>query len=94
MRTETRLTRTGADGDVSMGLAGSWAAGAATTGAGSRTRSTAPTVEAARRQLLCTAPWAGIARDRQARSSTYSRTAAVAGGRPVGQTWSPPPDAW
>ena len=28
MRTEARLTRTGADGDVSMGLAGSWAAGA------------------------------------------------------------------
>ena len=27
MRTEARLTRTGADGDVSMGLAGSWAAG-------------------------------------------------------------------
>ena len=28
LRTEARLTRTGADGDVSMGLAGSWAAGA------------------------------------------------------------------
>ena len=28
MRTEARLTRTGAAGDVSMGLAGSWAAGA------------------------------------------------------------------
>ncbi len=28
MRTEARLTRTGPDGDVSMGLAGSWAAGA------------------------------------------------------------------
>ena len=28
LRTEARLTRTGEDGDVSMGLAGSWAAGA------------------------------------------------------------------
>ena len=28
LRTEARLTRTGPDGDVSMGLAGSWAAGA------------------------------------------------------------------
>ena len=28
LRTEARLTRTGADGDVSMGPAGSWAAGA------------------------------------------------------------------
>ena len=28
LRTEARLTRTGADGDVGMGLAGSWAAGA------------------------------------------------------------------
>ena len=28
LRTEARLTRTGRDGDVSMGLAGSWAAGA------------------------------------------------------------------
>ena len=28
MRTGARLTRTGLDGDVSMGLAGSWAAGA------------------------------------------------------------------
>ena len=28
LRTEARLTRTSADGDVSMGLAGSWAAGA------------------------------------------------------------------
>ena len=28
MRTEARLTRTGPEGDVSMGLAGSWAAGA------------------------------------------------------------------
>ena len=28
MRTEARLTRTGPDGDVSLGLAGSWAAGA------------------------------------------------------------------
>ena len=27
LRTEARLTRTSADGDVSMGLAGSWAAG-------------------------------------------------------------------
>ena len=76
-------THTGADGDVSMGLAGSCAAGAvlvdrdeparfdrvttgraaiftagpsgclttATAGGGSRTRSTGPTVEAARQQL-------------------------------------------
>jgi len=28
LRTEARLTHTGADGDVTMGLAGSWAAGA------------------------------------------------------------------
>ena len=28
LRTEARLTRTGSDGDVNMGLAGSWAAGA------------------------------------------------------------------
>ena len=28
LRTEARLTRTGPDGEVSMGLAGSWAAGA------------------------------------------------------------------
>ena len=28
LRTEARLTSTGPDGDVSMGLAGSWAAGA------------------------------------------------------------------
>ena len=60
LRTEARLTRTDADGDgdVSMGLAGSWAAGAvlvdgaadpsgclttAAAGAGSRTRLTGPT---------------------------------------------------
>ena len=54
LRTEARLTSTAPDGDVSMGLAGSWAAGAVldgneparttpTAGAGSRTRSTGPT---------------------------------------------------
>ena len=32
LRTEARLTRTGPDGDVSMGLAGSWAAGCSSMG--------------------------------------------------------------